>query len=1701
MKSVNSDLLLTSSSDAKRTLQVDNSSAEAIQAWLVSRLSGLLQIDASLIDIREPFASYGMGSIEAVSLSGELGDWLGRSLSAELAYEFSTIESLAQHLAGNHGPSESSVSRTSAGNTDACPVAIVGIGCRMPGANSPQAFWKLLSEGVDAITEVPAQRFKVDAYYDADPATPGKINTRWGGFIDNVDRFDSHFFGISPREAARMDPQQRLLLEVTWEALEDAGAVPDQLTGTRTSVFIGISNNDYGRNQLSDLRKIDAYAGTGNALSIAANRLSYVFDFRGPSIAIDTACSSSLVAVHLACTSLRNSESTLAIAGGVNLILSPAVTVNFTKAGVMAPDGRCKAFDSRANGYVRGEGVGVVVLKRLAQAIADGDPIYAVIRGSAVNQDGRSNGLMAPNPLAQEGVLHDAYEHAGVPPGRVQYVEAHGTGTLLGDPIEAKALGRVLAVDRPRDTPCSIGSVKSNIGHLEAAAGIAGLIKTALALKRRQLPASLHFEEPNPLIPFDDLGLRVPTTLRPWAAPLGEALAGVSSFGFGGTNAHVVLGEPPPSGAGDFPHNNGVSGDESYANSTHLLALSARSPDALQALADSYKDFLSTGPDTALRDICYTADVRRGHHDYRLALLGESRDQMIAGLEEFIRSEASAPSLLGRRISSRKRKLVFVFPGQGSQWFGMGRRLLQHYPVFRNVVIECDHAFRAYCEWSLLSELSLTDPAKSRMGEIDVLQPALFAVQIALAALWRSWGIEPDAVVGHSMGEIAAAYAAGALTLEDAARVICERSRLLKPTIGQGAMASVELSAADAQRAILGYEERLAIGLINGPASTVLSGDPAALTEVVGRLQAQDVYCRIIKVDFAAHSPQMVPLQAGLSYALADISSRPTSIPIYSTVTGSLIDGSEFTGSYWARNLREPVLFATAVERLLADGYDTYVELSPHPSLLGAVQEVANHLSLECTRLPSMRREKSEGAVILSSLGELYALGYPVNWSGLYPQKGKCVTLPSYPWQSERHWLDVAESSGEDHASGTAPSENVDDCLYELLWQPDQEDMAATPASMRGIWLIFADKSGIGEALATQLEAEGQQCVRVDAGDSYEETGRGHFRIDPKRPEHIRQLFASAFSIDEPGCRGIVHLWSLDTAPSDETTAASLEIAQTLGCDSVLRLVQQIADAQRPDPPRLWLVTRGAQMVSAESAPLSIGQAPVWGLGRVIAQEHPTLWGGLVDLDPDDELASTSVDQLWQQISRVSAENQVAIRKDCRYVARLVRRERSLEPEIPLGLRADSTYLIVGGLGDLGLAVARWMIERGARRLILLGRTELPPRSKWGLVEVGSRLAHQIDVIRAIEAMGASILLSSVDVADETELSSFLNDYRAEGWPPIRGVVHTAGVLGDGLLSQLDTESFSRVLRPKVLGSWLLHQLLADLSMDFFVLFSSASALLGQPGQGNYAAANAFLDTLAHYRRAQGRPALTVNWGAWSDLGFANTSGGKRLAAHLASMGIESLPPRKALEVLRQLLEQNVTQAVAVNINWPKFRQFFQAGAASPLLSGIAREASELLPQAERRELRRDTLRAARPESRHQLLLSYLVEQVARVLGISAARPDVHQPLSNLGLDSLMAIELKNRIVLDLGINLPITKFMQGPSIDQATTLILEQLAAEASEPFAAGTPIYMQIEQERSNGDTKGRESEDHLLIGLDKLSDDEVNSMLTDLLAEGSE
>jgi acyl transferase domain-containing protein/surfactin synthase thioesterase subunit len=889
-------------------------------------------------------------------------------------------------------------------------IAIIGIGCRFPGAESPAEFWRLLQDGLDAITEVPHNRWDIDAFYDPQPGKPGKMNTRWGGFLRQVDGFDSQFFGIAPREAVYMDPQQRLLLEVAWESLEHAGQVPEQLARSQTGVFMGISSNDYqqvlkGNGSTTD---INAYLGTGNAFSIAANRLSYFFDFRGPSLAIDTACSSSLVAIHLACQSLWSGESDLALAGGVNLLLCPEVTLIFSQAHMMAPDGRCKTFDARANGYVRSEGCGVVVLKRLVDAVQDGDRILAAIRGSAINQDGRSNGITAPNGPAQEAVIRRALVNAEAHPSEIGYVELHGTGTSLGDPIEAEALGNVLAQDRTPGDRSAVGSVKTNIGHLEAAAGIAGLIKVVLSLHHRQIPASLHFQQPNSYIPLAKLPLTVQTSLEPWPA---SKLAGISSFGFGGTNAHLVLEATPPV---ETPTQDDGESDRSF----YVLPLSAKSTDALKSLARSYVDYFNgIGSEaTSLYDLCYTASVRRSHHEHRLSVLLRNKID-VSALEAFCKGETTAEISVGQRKRNRNPKLAFAFPGQGPQWWAMGRELWHRESIFRSVLEQCDALLDPYIDWSLSKEL-LADESSSRLNETEIAQPALFALQIALVALWRSWGVEPSAVVGHSLGEVAAAYVAGVLSLEDALRVVYHRSRLMQKGTGFGKMAAVELSHSEAELLLVPYIGRLAIAAINSPTSVVLSGETDALEEVLALLQQRNIFVKLLPVNYAFHSPQMEPFQGELVAALQDLKPQPATIRLLSTVTGQRVEGEALDASHWGRNIREPVRFADAIAQLIAEKHTLFVEISPHPILAGYISQCLRDSEQEGTVLPSLRRQTEEHETMLSSLGALYSKGYAVDWRKLYPAGGRCVTLPTYPWQRSRYWVDshrgaVSESASE----------------------------------------------------------------------------------------------------------------------------------------------------------------------------------------------------------------------------------------------------------------------------------------------------------------------------------------------------------------------------------------------------------------------------------------------------------------------------------------------------------------------------------------------------------------------------------------------------------------------------------------------------------------------------------------------------------------
>jgi acyl transferase domain-containing protein/NADPH:quinone reductase-like Zn-dependent oxidoreductase/NADP-dependent 3-hydroxy acid dehydrogenase YdfG/acyl carrier protein len=881
-------------------------------------------------------------------------------------------------------------------------IAIVGMGCRFPGgADSPAAFWDLLTRGADAIVEVPRDRWNIDRFYDPDPAKPGKMYVRAGGFLkERIDQFDAHFFGMSPREAAFVDPQQRFLLEVAWEALEDAGLVPEALAGSDTGVYVGAFMLDNFVTQLNPLNRarIGTHTAVGITMSILSNRLSYVFDLRGPSVSVDTACSSSLVAFHQACQAIRHEECSLALAGGVNIMHRPEIPISMCKGGFLSRDGRCKSFDARGDGYGRGEGAGVVVLKPLTAALRDGDHIYAVVRGTGVNQDGRTDGITVPNPEAQEALIRTVCHRAGVDPRSVRYVEAHGTGTALGDPLETSALGAVIGRGRSAEDACLVGSVKANIGHLEAASGIAGVIKSALCLKHGQIPPLANLDTPNPKIRFEELGLRLPLRLEPMPAGEGPARVGINSFGYGGTNAHAILQEAPYA-------DRGADVEQDSATTLHLLPLSARSKGALNDLAKAYDEHLGAPGAPPLHDVCYSAAVRRGHHDHRLAIVADSAEEMRRQLQVFA-AQGPAKGMAAGSCDAKGHKPVFVFTGMGPQWWAMGRELLETEPLFRSLAEECDAMFRRLADWSVLAEM-LADEPSSRMSETQVAQPANFIVQVGLAARWRAWGIDPAAVVGHSVGEVAAAYVSGVLSLEDAVRVSFERSRIQKKAAGLGTMLAVGLSADEAEHLAAEHEGRVSLAAANGPRAVTLAGDAKSLAEIAARLQEQGVFNRFLQVEVAYHSPYMDPLLPELRESLAGLTLQAPTTPVYSTVTGAPAEAGAFDASYWCLNVRQPVYFATAMNRLIRDGYRIFLEIGPHPVLSPSIKQCLAEAGVEATILTSLRRDQPERRTLLEAFGGLYAAGSPADWGRFHRRGGHYVRLPTYPWQRETHWQET----------------------------------------------------------------------------------------------------------------------------------------------------------------------------------------------------------------------------------------------------------------------------------------------------------------------------------------------------------------------------------------------------------------------------------------------------------------------------------------------------------------------------------------------------------------------------------------------------------------------------------------------------------------------------------------------------------------------
>ncbi|WP_235628804.1 type I polyketide synthase [Mycobacterium tuberculosis] len=1732
------------------------------------------------------------------------------------------------------------------------PVAVVGIGCRFPGdVDGPESFWDFLVAGRNAISTVPADRWDAEAFYHPDPLTPGRMTTKWGGFVPDVAGFDAEFFGITPREAAAMDPQQRMLLEVAWEALEHAGIPPDSLGGTRTAVMMGVYFNEYQSMLAASPQNVDAYSGTGNAHSITVGRISYLLGLRGPAVAVDTACSSSLVAVHLACQSLRLRETDLALAGGVSITLRPETQIAISAWGLLSPQGRCAAFDAAADGFVRGEGAGVVVLKRLTDAVRDGDQVLAVVRGSAVNQDGRSNGVTAPNTAAQCDVIADALRSGDVAPDSVNYVEAHGTGTVLGDPIEFEALA---ATYGHGGDACALGAVKTNIGHLEAAAGIAGFIKATLAVQRATIPPNLHFSQWNPAIDAASTRFFVPTQNSPWPTAEGPRRAAVSSFGLGGTNAHVIIEQgselAPVSEGGE---DTGVS----------TLVVTGKTAQRMAATAQVLADWMEgPGAEVAVADVAHTVN----HHRARQATFGtvvaRDRAQAIAGLRALAAGQ-HAPGVVSHQDGSPGPGTVFVYSGRGSQWAGMGRQLLADEPAFAAAVAELEPVFVEQAGFSLRDVIAT---GKELVG-IEQIQLGLIGMQLTLTELWRSYGVQPDLVIGHSMGEVAAAVVAGALTPAEGLRVTATRSRLMAPLSGQGGMALLELDAPTTEALIADFPQ-VTLGIYNSPRQTVIAGPTEQIDELITRVRARDRFASRVNIEVAPHNPAMDALQPAMRSELADLTPRTPTIGIISTTYADLHTQPVFDAEHWATNMRNPVRFQQAIASAGsgADGaYHTFIEISAHPLLTQAIIDTLHSAQpgARYTSLGTLQRDTDDVVTFRTNLNKAHTIHPPHTPHPPEPHP----PIPTTPWQHTRHWITTkypAGSVGSAPRAGTLLGQHTTVATVSAsppshLWQarlaPDAKpyqgghrfhQVEVVPASVvlhtilsaatelgysalsevRFEQPIFADRPRLIQVVAdnraislasspaagtpsdrwtrhvtAQLSsspsdsasslnehhrANGQPPERAhrdlipdlaellamrgidglpfswtvaswtqhssnltvaidlpealpegstgplldaavhlaalsDVADSrlyvpasIEQISLGDVVTGPRssvtlnRTAHdddgitvdvtvaahgevpslsMRSLRYRAldFGLDvgraqppastgpveaycdatnfvhtidwqpqtvpdatHPGAeqvthpgpvaiigddgaalcetlegagyqpavmsdgvsqaRYVVYVADSDPAGADET---DVDFAVRI-CTEITGLVRTLAERDADKPAALWILTRG---VHESVAPSALRQSFLWGLAGVIAAEHPELWGGLVDLAINDDLGEFGP-ALAELLAKPSKS--ILVRRDGVVLAPALAPVRGEPARKSLQCRPDAAYLITGGLGALGLLMADWLADRGAHRLVLTGRTPLPPRRDWQLDTLDTELRRRIDAIRALEMRGVTVEAVAADVGCREDVQALLAARDRDGAAPIRGIIHAAGITNDQLVTSMTGDAVRQVMWPKIGGSQVLHDAFPPGSVDFFYLTASAAGIFGIPGQGSYAAANSYLDALARARRQQGCHTMSLDWVAWRGLGLAADA--QLVSEELARMGSRDITPSEAFTAWEFVDGYDVAQAVVVPMPAPAGAD--GSGANAYLLP--ARNWSVMAATEVRSELEQGLRRI-----------------IAAELRVPEKELDTDRPFAELGLNSLMAMAIRREAEQFVGIELSATMLFNHPTVKSLASYLAKRVA------------------------------------------------------------
>lgn len=1560
-------------------------------------------LPSSTIGVDDKFFDAGGNSLLFVYVQGALQAELGIAVPITALYENPTIRLLARWIESRTGGAPAIAEMRSAGPRarDGHAIAIVGVACRFPGASGPAQFWSNLCEGVDSIERA------------APTDGGGSVFVRAAGKLSDIEAFDAAFFGFSKRDAELLDPQHRLFLECAQEALEDA-AIDSRRLGGRIGVFGGCGPSTYLINNLlptlggegarslissvADLQLLIA-----NDKDYLTSQVAYRLDLTGPSLNVNAACATALAAVHFACRSLLAGDCDAALAGAANIPV-PQLDGYVHEPGMMfSPDGYCRAFDEKAAGAVFASGVGVVALRRLDDALREGDDIYAVIRGSAfANDGGLKAGFTAPSENGQARVIREALESAGIEPNRIGFIEGHGTATSVGDAIEVAALRRVFGADGARKRV--LGSVKTNIGHLGWAAGMAGLLKTVLALHYRKIPPTLHFSRPNPALQLEASGFFVNTGAPcDWPTAVAPLCAGVSAFGLGGNSAHVVIEEAPARPV-----------FESAPQGICTVPLSAHGADALAALGASYAAHLEAHPEIGPADIALTASTGRRHHAVRRALVASTRDGLIGQLKSIGLQHRAASSPASTRIAG-------LFTGQGAERVGMGQQLYVAEPVFREVMDRANAQMLSERGLDLLSWL-FDGPADDFSAHIDRIQPAVFAIEMALVALWRSWGVRFDATMGHSLGEFAAAAAAGVFGFEDGLRLVAERGRLLKSLSDDAAMAVVFADEPSVRATISRFAMRTWVAAVNSTYNTVISGTKADVADACANFIAEGLEARLISVSRAGHSALMEPIRAAFEAAAARIPMQPPQIDLVSNVTGALADGEITKPQYWGRHLCETVRFAAGLDTIARRGVGAFIEVGAAPHLIGISEACLPDLG--AAWVASMRPGEDENEVLARGVASLYEAGFDLDWTSLQGTAGRRVHLPVYPFQRSRYWIDAPLRACTEPATGPArPSEAVEGGLtYQVDWHSILVPARHSPqVTDGGHWLLFADQGGLARAVAAEARAGNIGVTLVTAGECCGWISEDEFALRLGSSSDLARLFAAHSGKD---VTRIVSLWNLDARPpvagnpDDDLlklARQSLELAVLLGQKTA-------TDAGRPAA--LTFVTRGAQRVHDVDDAVDPLQSAIWGFARTAALERPDGQFARIDIalsgevDPGLFLAA---------LASGDREPELALRDGRLFASRLVAKA---PPAVAMvSLDPMGSYLITGGLGGLGLWSAQQLARYGARRLILVGRSAPTSRA--------------LATIEDMRELGVKVAIVEADVAAPAVAIGLFEDAERNG-APIRGIIHCAGVIDDDTIDRQSWARIEAVLRPKMQGAWNLHTAAAShgSGLEFFLLQSSATSVLGNFGQAGHGAACAFLDGLAQYRRLRRETAVSVNWGAWSNVGYLMSR--PEVVEQLERRGMGSIAAATGARFLPAMLSSSESQWAILPNDWNIYLDL-QNRASDPFFAKVGADSNP--GNAEDVPVARQLARAV-PQMRRAVLLTFLLGETQRLLGAhvlaGGAELDADCPLRDLGLDSLGAIQLRNILQSRLKVPLPPRVVYQHPTINALTDHLMQNVVTDA---------------------------------------------------------